>query len=160
MTKGAAKDAVAAIQRAQLPAAQASPVEQALIAALATRYADPQPADRAPLDLAYAAAMREVFARFPQDADVAALTAEALMDLSRQLASARAEARGLVCRPGAAVGASVRLARSGRCRRGRLGRDRGRCRDEHNGHGRLEGRIAERDLPLAREVDRFAERTC
>ena len=35
-------------------------MECALIDALAKRYANPQPEDRAPLDLAYANAMREV----------------------------------------------------------------------------------------------------
>ena len=78
------KDAVAAwaeLQLAQGLAAQASPVEQALIGALAKRYANPQPSDRAPLDAAYAAAMREVWQRFPQDADAGVLFAEAMMDL-------------------------------------------------------------------------------
>ena len=71
----------AALARAQGAAAAASPVEQALIAALAHRYANPQPKDRAPLEAAYADAMREVQRKFPGDADVAALTAEALMDV-------------------------------------------------------------------------------
>ena len=78
------KEAAAAwseLQLAQGLASSASPVEQALIGALAKRYADPQPKDRAPLDAAYAAAMREVWQRFPQDADVGVLFAEAMMDL-------------------------------------------------------------------------------
>ncbi len=58
----------------------ASEVEKALIDALNARYAWPQPADRSPLEGAYAAAMADVFERFPQDADVATLYAEALMD--------------------------------------------------------------------------------
>ena len=62
-------------------AAKASPVERALIDALATRYANPQPQDRTPLDRAYADAMREVWKRFPSDVDVGAFFAEALMDL-------------------------------------------------------------------------------
>jgi len=62
-------------------AAKASPVERALIDALATRYANPQPQDRSPLDRAYADAMREVWKRFPSDVDVGAFFAEALMDL-------------------------------------------------------------------------------
>ena len=66
---------------AQQNAGQASPVERALIAALAWRYADPQPADRGPLDRDYADAMREVWRDYPQDADVGTLFAEALMDL-------------------------------------------------------------------------------
>ena len=46
---------------AQKSASKASPVEQALIDALAKRYANPQPEDRADLDRAYADAMREVW---------------------------------------------------------------------------------------------------
>lgn len=63
-------------------APNASPVERALIEALAVRYADPQPEDRSPLDRAYADAMRKVRAAYPKDADVGALFAESLMDLS------------------------------------------------------------------------------
>ena len=53
-----------------------SSVEQALIKALAQRYANPQPEDRKPLDQAYAKAMRQVWQSLPQDADVGALFAE------------------------------------------------------------------------------------
>ncbi len=66
---------------AQASAAKASPVEQALIAALGKRYASPQPDDRSKLDLAYADAMRDVWRKFPGDADVGAFFAEAMMDL-------------------------------------------------------------------------------
>jgi tetratricopeptide (TPR) repeat protein len=52
-----------------------------LIDALGKRYANPQPEDRKPLDEAYAAAMRDLSARFPQDDDVAALFAESMMNL-------------------------------------------------------------------------------
>src|SRR5690348_9522157 len=45
-----AKAAWSALAEAKKCAAGASPVEQALIAALQARYADPQPADRKPLD--------------------------------------------------------------------------------------------------------------
>ena len=62
-------------------AANASPVERALIDALAKRYANPQPEDRSPLDRAYADAMREVWKNFPEDPDVGAFFAEAMMDL-------------------------------------------------------------------------------
>ena len=61
--------------------ASASPVERALIEALGARYANPQPADRGPLDRAYADAMRQVWRAHPQDADVGVLFAEAMMDL-------------------------------------------------------------------------------
>ncbi|HEX5035575.1 MAG TPA: hypothetical protein VFX30_00230 [bacterium] len=76
-----AKAAWAALTKAKV-ATNASPVERALIEALATRYADPQPEDRTPLDRAYADAMRKVRAAYPKDADVGALFAESLMDLS------------------------------------------------------------------------------
>jgi len=62
-------------------AGHASPVERALIDALARRYASPQPEDRSGLDRAYADAMREVWRKFPSDPDVGALFAEAMMDL-------------------------------------------------------------------------------
>ncbi len=76
-----AKTAWEALAEARARAKGASAVEQALIEALGARYAWPQPADRHPLDEAYARAMAAVFARFPQDADVATLYAEALMDV-------------------------------------------------------------------------------
>lgn len=62
-------------------ASNASEVERALIDALSKRYAYPQPEDRASLDQAYADAMREVWKKFPNDVDVGALFAEAMMDL-------------------------------------------------------------------------------
>lgn len=70
-----------ALRQAQAHAAQASPVEQALIRALAARYADPFPADRRPLDEAYAQAMRQAWHDHPQDPDVGVLFAESLMNL-------------------------------------------------------------------------------
>ena len=77
----AADAAWKALQLAQQNSDKASPVEKALIEALSHRYANPQPADRKPLDEAYAAAMREVWKQFPDDPDVGALFAEAMMDL-------------------------------------------------------------------------------
>ena len=70
-----------ALTKAQALAPAASTVERALIKALATRYANPQPEDRGPLDQAYANAMRDVARAFPRNADVACLFAESLMDL-------------------------------------------------------------------------------
>jgi len=71
----------AALGRARaLAGGAATPVEQALIEALATRYAEDPPEDRSALDRAYADAMREVAARFPDDPVVQSLLAEALMD--------------------------------------------------------------------------------
>jgi tetratricopeptide (TPR) repeat protein len=70
-----------ALGKARERAPKGSEVEQGLIEALSKRYASPQPEDRKPLDEAYAAAMGDVAARFPQDDDVAALFAESMMDL-------------------------------------------------------------------------------
>lgn len=75
------KAAWEALARAKEHAAAGTKIEQALIGALAKRYADPAPDDRASLDVDYAAAMRDVWQMFPQDADVGALFAESLMDL-------------------------------------------------------------------------------
>ena len=66
---------------AQKTSGNASPVEWALIGALAKRYANPQPEDRSGLDRAYADAMREVWKKYPKDADVGALFAEAMMNM-------------------------------------------------------------------------------
>ena len=54
--------------------------EAALIRALSVRYVETAPEDRSALDRAYADAMRPVAARYPNDPDVQALFAEALMD--------------------------------------------------------------------------------
>jgi tetratricopeptide (TPR) repeat protein len=70
-----------ALTRARERAPKAAPVERDLIEALGKRYADPPPADRAALDQGYADAMRALRKKYPGDADVGALTAEALMDL-------------------------------------------------------------------------------
>lgn len=74
---GDARGAVAraALRQALALAPGAAPVEQALVEALAKRYPDGAPPDLA----AYAAAMRDVAARFPDDMDVRTLAAEALM---------------------------------------------------------------------------------
>jgi len=76
-----AKLAWDALAEAKHRLATASPVEQGLIAALGHRYAMPNPADRKALDEGYAKAMGALAARYPKDADVAALYAEALMDV-------------------------------------------------------------------------------
>jgi hypothetical protein len=76
----AAERAWKELQLAQQNAGKA-PVERALIEALGHRYANPQPEDRKPLDQAYADAMREVWKAYPNDPDVGALFAEAMMDL-------------------------------------------------------------------------------
>jgi len=73
--------AVQALADARRNLSAASPVERALIEALGTRFAWPQPADRRPLDEAFAAAMVSLADAYPGDADIGALAAEALMDL-------------------------------------------------------------------------------
>ena len=72
-----------ALARARANAAKSTPVERALISALATRFAGPEPLDpanSAPRLMAYVAAMRAVAKRFPHDNDVQTLFAEALMN--------------------------------------------------------------------------------
>jgi hypothetical protein len=69
------------LQLAQQNAEHASPVERDLIEALSHRYANPPPPDRAALDQAYADAMRSVWRKYPNDLDVGAFFAEAMMDL-------------------------------------------------------------------------------
>lgn len=71
----------AATEQAAALAGGAQPAERALISALASRYqADEPPEDFAPWTDAYAAAMRAVYASHPDDLDIAALAAEALMN--------------------------------------------------------------------------------
>jgi tetratricopeptide (TPR) repeat protein len=82
ISEEAAREAWPAIQQAGALASNASEKERALIEALAARYAEDPTAERAPLDAAYAAAMRDVARRFPQDDDVATLFAQSLMDTS------------------------------------------------------------------------------
>ena len=78
----AAEQAWNALQLARSHAAKATPFEQALIEALGTRYVQPpQPDDRRSLDEAYANAMRDVWKRFPQNADAGVLFVESMMDL-------------------------------------------------------------------------------
>jgi tetratricopeptide (TPR) repeat protein len=82
MQDDAIAPALAAAEQARALSANASPREQALIAALATRYAADPKAEREKLDAAYAGAMADVAAKFSDDNDIAALYAEAVMDLS------------------------------------------------------------------------------
>ena len=84
--------AYGAAQRAQALAAQESPENRALIAALATRYSelpfpdgdpsvDPRAA-RKSLDLAFADAMRQAHGAYPGDAGISAIFADALLNLA------------------------------------------------------------------------------
>jgi tetratricopeptide (TPR) repeat protein len=74
--------AAAAAARATKLAARATPAEQALIRAVARRYQAKPPADRKPLDQAYADAMADAARAFPANDTIQVLYAEALMDLS------------------------------------------------------------------------------
>jgi tetratricopeptide (TPR) repeat protein len=82
MQEDAVAPAFAAAEKARMLASKATPREQALIAAVSTRYANDAKADRVPLDAAYASAMEKVAAQFPDDNEIAVLYAESLMDLS------------------------------------------------------------------------------
>lgn len=81
MTEAQSQAAWQATLAAQACAERGTDVEHELVSALRARYAESPPADRAMLDRAYADAMRRIWRRFPADADVGALLAEALMDL-------------------------------------------------------------------------------
>lgn len=81
MVPEAAAPAWDAAQRALALRDKASPVEQMLIDAVVARYAQTAPEDRAPLDRAYADAMKAAVEQFPDDADVQVMYAESLMDL-------------------------------------------------------------------------------
>jgi len=70
-----------AIQAAQRLSEPVSEKEKAMIKALAKRYTLEVPEDRGPLDIAYSAAMQQIFKSYPEDADIAALYAESVMDL-------------------------------------------------------------------------------
>jgi len=76
-----ARNAWAAVTAARARLDGASEVERALVDAQATRFADPPPADRGPLNRAYAEAMGALWKQYPRDADIGALYAEALADL-------------------------------------------------------------------------------
>jgi tetratricopeptide (TPR) repeat protein len=82
ITEEAAKEAWQAIEKAREVAAAATDKERAFIDALANRYRADSKAERAPLDRAYAEAMRGVTKRFPDDLDAATLFAQSLMDTS------------------------------------------------------------------------------
>ncbi len=74
-----------AIGRARAAAEGASPVERALIEAVAQRFAGPAPLDPTAATArlsAYATAMKAVADRFPGDLDVQVLTAEAFMNVN------------------------------------------------------------------------------
>jgi tetratricopeptide (TPR) repeat protein len=69
------------LQRAQAAADDATEKEQAFIKALSARYAAEPPENRRPLDEAYAVAMGELAAKYPDDLDAVTLHAESMMNL-------------------------------------------------------------------------------
>jgi tetratricopeptide (TPR) repeat protein len=74
------RGAWSALEGALARVENATPAERDYIEALARRYTSEPGADRAPLDRAYADAMREVARRHPDDLDAQSLFVEALMD--------------------------------------------------------------------------------
>jgi tetratricopeptide (TPR) repeat protein len=74
------EDINAAMDKAIQYASNASAKEQALIHALAKRFPREEVKDVSPYTAAYATAMKEVYEKFPDDADVLALYADALMN--------------------------------------------------------------------------------
>jgi tetratricopeptide (TPR) repeat protein len=82
MDPAAVEPAVAAIGKAEQRSAGVSEREQILIRALAKRYSAHPGSDQAVLNEAYAGAMGEIAARHPDDPDIQALYADALMNLS------------------------------------------------------------------------------
>jgi tetratricopeptide (TPR) repeat protein len=81
MDDATARGAYDAAQTALARIDRASPAEADLIRAVAERYTWPRPADQQTLNLAYADAMRAVWQAHPDDADIGALCAEAIVDL-------------------------------------------------------------------------------
>src|ERR1700685_1172567 len=76
-----ASAALEAVHRAHDLSNDASPIEGSLIAAMAERFGDPVDSHRPQLNAAYAKAMQSVAAKYPDDPDVLALTAEALLQM-------------------------------------------------------------------------------
>lgn len=76
-----AERAESALAQAKKFSAACTPAERALIAAMKTRFSDDPKAPRRPLDEDYAAAMRAVWRSHPDDADIGAWTADAMMML-------------------------------------------------------------------------------
>ena len=73
--------ALAAVRQAEAHTPGVTPVERAMIAALARRHSADPAATRQALDRAYADAMREVARQFPLDLDASTFFADALMNL-------------------------------------------------------------------------------
>jgi len=79
MTPESCRTTYDSVQKAAALSNRCSPVERDLIEALTVRYPSSDLVDRPPVEKAYAEAMRKVHGAHTNDADVCALTAEALM---------------------------------------------------------------------------------
>jgi hypothetical protein len=75
----ASPDALAAIEKAAALSANATDKERGLIAAMRLRYSSDSTASRASLNLQYKEAMEKLFRQFPNDAEIGALYADAIM---------------------------------------------------------------------------------
>ncbi|MDN5872543.1 MAG: tetratricopeptide repeat protein, partial [Nitrococcus sp.] len=82
MESAAVAPAIAAVKKAQSRMSGASARERSLITALAERYSAAPDAEQAVLNQAFADAMAKVAKRFPKDVDIAAMYADALMNLA------------------------------------------------------------------------------
>jgi tetratricopeptide (TPR) repeat protein len=85
MVNERAKVAVEALRKAEANASKSTPVERALIGALAKRYPSAKPLDPTtirPVLVAYATAMKSVAQQYPQDLDVQTFYAESLMTIN------------------------------------------------------------------------------
>ncbi len=82
MLPDAVEPAYVAVTRARELSESATDKEKALIRALAGRYSPDPNADRAALNTAFADAMAEAAAAYPDDVDVASIYADSLMNLS------------------------------------------------------------------------------
>jgi tetratricopeptide (TPR) repeat protein len=80
-TPAKAKVTADALAKAREKAPGETAANKALIDALAQRYPDPAPKERADTEKAYSRAMKAVWEKFSKDADVGALYAESLMNL-------------------------------------------------------------------------------
>lgn len=79
MDPAANRRTLAALDQAMALRDRATPWERALIEALAQRYSSDPAVDRVALDADYAVAMKRVAATYPENDDIAALAAEAIM---------------------------------------------------------------------------------
>ncbi|RYU94080.1 tetratricopeptide repeat protein [Emticicia agri] len=70
-----------AVQKAQVLSVNCTQKEKDLIQVLAQRYSNDSNIPRTQLDAAYMAGMRNVYKKYPDDEDIAALFAESIMDL-------------------------------------------------------------------------------